>query len=201
MKEVTLQVPDGKKVEWREVNGVTVPVLVDEQQQDNRPVTERIKTFEDAYYALDSEHPLRKEWDALAEAIRQSCFVGKDIVAFLQLRIIAAALNEGWKPEFTEDEYRYYPYFVLYTQKEIDDMDEEDKKELWLFGGNSFTGSSCGLAYSFSDVAWSYSYANFSARLAVKSSELAKYFGKQFIAIWADYACPPAFECAAAKNE
>ena len=200
MKEVTLQVPDGKKVEWREVNGVTVPVLVDEQQQDNRPVTERIKTFENAYYALDSEHPLRKEWDALAEAIRQSVGIGKDIVAFLQLRIIAAALNEGWVPQFTNDEYRYYPYFVLYTQQEMDDMDEEDKKELWLFGGASSNGARCGLAYATSNAAWSASYANYSARLAVKSSELAKYFGKQFIGIWADYACPPAFDCASPKK-
>ena len=199
MKEVTLQVPDGKKVEWREVNGVTVPVLVDEQQQDNRPVTERIKTFEDAYYALDSEHPLRKEWDALAEAIRQSVGIGKDIVAFLQLRIIAAALNEGWVPQFTKGEYRYYPYFVLYTQQEVDDMDEEDKKELWLFG-TSYHGALCGLAVATSYAAWSYSPANDSARLAVKSSELAKYFGKQFIGIWANYACPPAFDCASPKK-
>ena len=199
MKEVTLKVPDGKKVEWREVNGVTVPVLVDEQQQDNRPVTERIKTFEDAYNALDSEHPLRKEWDALAEAIRQ-VGIGKDIVAFLQLRIIAAALNEGWVPQFTNDEYRYYPYFVLYTQQEVDDMDEEDKKELWMFGGNSNSGANCGLASAASDLVWSYSDAYYSARLAVKSSELAKYFGKQFIGIWADYACPPAFDCASPEK-
>ena len=200
MKEVTLQVPDGKKVEWREVNGVTVPVLVDEQQQDNRPVTERIKTFEDAYNALDSEHPLRKEWDALAEAIRQSVSIGKDIVAFLQLRIIAAVLNEGWVPQFTKGEYRYYPYFVLYTQQEVDDMDEEDKKELWRFGGTSNFGSDCGLASANSYIVWLYSYATFSARLAVKSSELAKYFGKQFIGIWADYACPPAFDCASPEK-
>ena len=192
MKEVTLQVPDGKRVEWKEVNGMTLPVLVDDVQQDNRPVTERIKTFEDAYYALDSESPLRKEWNALAEAIRQSACIGKDIVAFLQLRIIAAALNEGWEPQFTDNEYRYYPYFIQYTREEVDKMDEEERKELWLFGGYSNHGSNCGLAYAFSSDVWSNSDANYSARLAVKSSELAEYFGTQFISIWANFACLPA---------
>ena len=59
--------------------------------------------------------------------------------------------------------------------------------ELWLFGGNSNNGSYCGLASSDSSDAWSYSFAFISARLAVKSKELAVYFGKQFIEIWADY--------------
>ena len=121
----------------------------------------------------------------------------KDVVAYMKIRIIAAALNELHEstldefPKFTTDEYRWYPWFYLYTQGEIDKMDEEEKKKLWLFGGDSNNGANCGLAYAYSPGAWSGSDANFSARLAVKSEELAKYFGQQFIDIWSDYISLP----------
>lgn len=116
-----------------------------------------------------------------------------DVAAYLKLRIIAAALNEGWNPEFTEDEYRWYPWFYLYTQEEIDDMTEEKKNEisLLLWGGSANDGSCCGLGCVDSDSAFANSYANCGSRLAVKSEELAKYFGRQFIEIWADYCFKP----------
>lgn len=189
MKEITIQVPDGKKAEW--VDGVLT--LVDETPKDNRPVTERIKTFEDAYRELGEDHQLVYAYkELLSIATREDYLIevfGYDMVSYLKLRIIAAALNEGWEPQFTEDEYRWYPWFTLWTEEELKDKTEEWKKEhsLWLFGGGSNYGSYCGLAYSYSSSAGSYSNASVSARLAVKSKELAVYFGKQFIEIWADY--------------
>lgn len=42
--------------------------------------------------------------------------------------------------------------------------------QLWLFGGYSYNGSACGLAYSYSFDAWSYSNADYSARLAYYGS-------------------------------
>ena len=178
MKEIAIQIPNGKKVEW--VNNVLT--LVDETPKDNRPVTERVKTFEDACRELGDEHPFVKEWH-LGDGL------SADLEAYLKLRIIAAALNEGWKPKFTEDEYRYYPWFYLLTEEEISEKSEEWKKEhsLWLFGGSSSNGAYCGLAFAYSNSAWSHSFAFISARLAVKSEELAVYFGKQFIGTWADY--------------
>ena len=127
----------------------------------------------------------------------QLSYLPKDVVAYMKLRIIAAALNELNEatldefPKFTDDEYRYYPWFCLYTQEEIDNMDEEKKKSLWLFGGYSYYGSSCGLASARSTCSWSQSYSGLSARIAVKSEELADYFGKQFIDIWSDYVALP----------
>ena len=115
----------------------------------------------------------------------------------MKLRIIAAALNELHEttldelPKFKTDEYRWYPWFNLYTQEEIDKMDKEKKKKLWLFGGDSGSGAKCGLAYAYSGSTWSLSDAYLSARLAVKSEELAKYFGQQFIDIWSDYVALP----------
>lgn len=194
MKEVTLQVPDGKAVEWKEVNGVTIPVLVDEPsveaKKDDRPVIERIKTFENAMEELGEDNTFVKEYWAV---VNVEIELSADIMAFLKLRIIAAALNEGWIPQFTDEEVRWYPWFTLWTKEELADKSEEWKKDraLWLFGGDSAVGASCGLASASSYYAWSASYALISARLAVKNEELAVYFGKQFISIWADYVVIP----------
>ena len=184
-KKIEIEIPEGKVAEWKEINGVTTLVLTDEK--DNRPVTERIKTFEDACYELGEENVLVQAYRTAEFNTSGNQNDVSDVVAYLKLRVIAEALNEGWKPQFTTDEYRYYPWFYIYTQKEIDNMYEEKKKNLWRLGGYSINGSSCCLAYANSNFAWSYSYSNVSARLAVKSEELAKYFGQQFIDIWADY--------------
>jgi hypothetical protein len=191
MKQITVQVPDGKDAVWQKVENVgQVLMLIDETNDakiDDRPVTERIKTFEDAYNALGEVNPLCKHYDNM-RYLEDEQLPGKDILAYLKLRIIAAALNEDWTPQFTKDERRYYPYFYLYTQQEIDEMSEDDKKELWLFGGSSYNGAYCGLAYATSNNAvWSTSASYLSARLAVKNYDLALYFGKQFIEIWSDY--------------
>ena len=45
-KKIEIEIPEGKVAEWKVINGATTLVLTDEK--DNRPVTERIKTFEDA---------------------------------------------------------------------------------------------------------------------------------------------------------
>ena len=184
-KTVEIEIPEGKVAKWKEINGVTTLVLVDES--DKRPVTERIKTFDDAMLATGMTIPLDDN---------QLSYLPKDVVAYMKLRIIAAALNGLTEdtidefPKFTDDEYRHYPWFYLYTQEQIDKMDEEKKKKLWLFGGRSAHGAACGLASAYSYYAWSSSRAALSARLAVKSEELARYFGQQFIDIWADYLAP-----------
>ena len=66
-------------------------------------------------------------------------------------------------------------------------MDEEDRNRLVLWGGFAAAGASCGLAYAHSDSAWSASSASVGSRLAVKSSEIAIYFGEQFKELWKDF--------------
>ena len=66
-------------------------------------------------------------------------------------------------------------------------MDEEKRKELVFWGGDAHRGAYCGLAYAHSDTAWSLSYASVGSRLAVKSEEIAKYFGNQFKELWRDF--------------
>ena len=72
---------------------------------DNRPVTERIKTFEDACNELSrrAENGDELAGDILCDYESNNC-KGADITAYLKLRIIVAALNEGWEPQFVEGE-------------------------------------------------------------------------------------------------
>lgn len=187
-KTIQIEVPADKKAEWQEVGGKTVLVMVDEK--DNRPVTERIKTFEDACNELGEDHPMVSVYDALVTRANgeQSLaeWMGKDVVAFLKLRIITEALNEGWHPKFTEDEYRYYPWFYICTKEEYDNLSEEGKRR--CVGRASHAASANGgLVCSGAVNASSYSGANRGVRLAFSNRDLAEYAGKQFIDIWADF--------------
>lgn len=187
-KTIQIEVPADKKAEWQEVGGKTVLVMVDEK--DNRPVTERIKTFEDACNELGEDHPMVSVYDALVTRANgeQSLaeWMGKGVVAFLKLRIITEALNEGWHPKFTEDEYRYYPWFYIYTKEEYDNFSEEEKRRC-VGRAYSFAYAVGGLVYALADYASSYSFPSFGARLAFSNRDLAEYAGKQFIDIWADF--------------
>lgn len=177
-KKIEIEIPEGKKAEW--INGVLT--LVDESEKDNRPVTKRILTFEDARHELGSEHPLVEEYETI------TCRCGglsDDLLAYMKLRIITASLNEGWEPQFTKDEWRYFPCFVLYTQEEIDDMDEDEKSRVVYRsynGAGAFGGVACADAYYDASCA----NANIGSRLAFKSRELAIYAGKQFVELYAD---------------
>lgn len=175
-KKIEIEVPNGKKPEW--VNGVLT--LVDEKPQN---VMERVKTFKDACNELGIEHDkwVQDKKDLGLEA---------DVIAYLKLRIITAALNEGWKPQFTTDEYRYFPWFYLYTQSEIDEMSEEEKSRVVYrsdYNANANGGVACANTHHDS----SYTYTIIGSRLAFKTRELAEYAGRQFVEIWADYVFKP----------
>ena len=179
---IQIEVPVGKEAKW--VDGVLTLVDV----KDNRPITERVKTFEDACKELGEDHKLVKQFKAIEDAISED----REAVAYFKLEIITAALNEGWKPDFTNDkEYRYFPYFCLWTKEEleqkIDKWKDERNLQLWIGGGDSSNGVNCGLAYSYSNNAWTVATAALSARLAYKTNELAIYSGKQFTELWANY--------------
>ena len=145
-----------------------------------KDVRDRIKTFEDAMMALGEEHPLVREWH-LGENL------SPDLEAYLQLRVIVAALNEGWEPQFTEDEERYYPWHWLYTRKEIDNMEASELKERNMVSTEKYQTDYAGFAAAYSSPAPSYSSTALGSRLCLKSDALAEYCGKQFTDIWADF--------------
>ena len=149
------------------------------QTADNRPVTERIKTFADAAKAVGINDP--EDWeDGYSD-------VEPDILAYFKLRIIVQALNEGWKPQFTTEEWRYYPWFWLYTEQEIEDMDEDEKNNRRMMNTGDYVTDYAGFAYAHSHNVPSLTLAHLGSRLCLKTPELATYCGKQFIGIWADY--------------
>lgn len=192
-KTIQIKVPAGKKAEWQEIDGKTVLVMVDEK--DNRPVTERIKTFEDACNELGEDHPMVHVYRALVARTgktEQSLaeWMGKDVVAYLKLRIITEALNEGWHPKFTEDEYRYYPWFYIYTKEEYDNFSEEEKRRR-VGRAINVAYADGGLVCSFVNNASTSPYVNSGVRLAFSNRDLAEYAGRQFINIWADFVFKP----------
>lgn len=166
-----------------------LPELNEEEAQKaaNRPVTERIKTFEDACRELGSDHPMVLAYQNTnlrdPEVEQENC----DIIAYLKLRIVCAALNEGWEPHFTEDEERWYPWFYLWTDEELSEKSDEWKEAHALISTDHYIGEWAGFACAYSDGAPSYTAACVGSRLCFKSEALATYCGKQFISLWADF--------------
>lgn len=149
-------------------------------------IMERIKTFEDALNELGDKHPLvlQYRFNFNNEGGWTDDMYAREFEAYLKLRIITAALNEGWTPQFTEDEYRYFPWFWLYTKEEIAKMNKEERKKVVLFGGNASYSAHAGFALANSTNAPSRTTASVGSRLCFKSSALAEYAGKQFAEIY-----------------
>ena len=185
-KKVEIEIPVGKKAVW--VNGVLT--LVDDKPQD---VTERIKTFADACRELGSDHPFVKAYDGYVSHIHQHDMNDYDLVAYLQLRIITAALNEGWEPQFTKGERRWYFWYDLITKEQYDKLSAEDRSRVVGRGG-FYAGAYYGLVCAVAHNASSYSNTIYGSRLAFKSEKLAAYAGRQFAEIYADFCFKPKSE-------
>lgn len=111
-----------------------------------------IKTFEDACEALgitnESHTPIFDEDEA------------PDEIAYKKLKVIVAAINQGWQPDWSNsDQYKYYPYFNLSS-------------------GSGFSGRGCDFGYSYSSVG---------SRLCFESKEKCLYAAEQFKSIYKDF--------------
>lgn len=186
-KKVEIEIPVGKVAKW--VDGVLT--LVDEKPQD---VTERIKTFEDALDELEvraanGDNKAKMLYDDWHNVTTDS----DDLIAYLQLRIITAALNEGWEPQFTKGERRWYFWYDLITKEQYDKLSAEDKSRVVGRGGY-YAHANYGLVYALALDASSFSYTYHGSRLAFKSEKLAAYAGRQFAEIYADFCFKPKSE-------
>lgn len=123
------------------------------KEEDYEEITDRVKTYEDACKVLGVE-PINEQ-NAKAQGFRS------DEIARRKLETIAAALNEGWKPDWNNtDQYKYYPYFYI----------QENAK------GKGSAGLSCASA----DYTAAYTTADVGSRLCFYASRLARYAGNQF---------------------
>ena len=122
------------------------------KEEDYEEITDRVKTYEDACKVLGVE-PINEQ-NAKAQGFRS------DEIARRKLETIAAALNEGWKPDWNNtDQYKYYPYFYI----------QENAK-----------GAYAGLSCAYTNSAAAYTLANIGSRLCFYASRLARYAGNQF---------------------
>lgn len=149
-------------------------------------VMERVKTFEDACRELGKDHPFVLAYQNTNLRDPEVADDNKDVIAYLKLRIIAAALNEGWKPKFVKGEFRYFPYFSLCSDEDISRMAEDEKSRV-VYRPNYGTYENGGMAYEIAKDGSASFFATFMPLLVFKTSELAEYAGKQFVYLYADY--------------
>lgn len=148
----------------------------DEEGKPNLDDYTSIKTYEDACKALGE--PVFEEPEDMP----------KHIVALMKLETISRALwGRTWKPEPDAEgaKWYYYPLFALYTQSEIDNMDEE--KLGGLLSAYALFGAPAGFGYLYTSHRSSGAVATYGFRLCQETSEKAEYFGKQFLELWAEY--------------
>lgn len=180
MKKIEIEIPDGRRAEW--VNGILT--LVDDAPKD---ITERIKTFEDACEELGNDHPFVRAYKGYTNYISEENKNDIDVIAYLKLRIITTALNEGWKPKFTKDERRWYPWHYLWTESELAKKSDDWKADRHLILAGDYSGDWAGFAYANPYYVSPITGTNFGSRLCLKNEALATYCGKQFIDLWAAF--------------
>ncbi|BFM41690.1 hypothetical protein CFS9_03310 [Flavobacterium sp. CFS9] len=111
-----------------------------------KSIKERIKSFDDVLSELNI---VKSDFDLSCHGLES------DEVAYRKAKLVAKLFNEGWIPDWTnEDEYKYFAYFKM--------------------------GSPSGVGFSYYDCdRWS-ARSLVGSRLAFKSSDLAEYAGKLF---------------------
>lgn len=152
-----------------------------------------IQSYEDACEAL-GETPILTEdrekalcakfpdhWD-----YRQD--MPKHIIALMKLETISRAL---WgrtfqpRPDGEGSQILWYPWFALYTQDEVDRMSDEDRGA--LLAAHASYGAGAGVGCLNADDRSSDANASVGFRLCQETEDKARYFGKQFIKLWAEY--------------
>lgn len=161
-----------------------------EQFSEALPATERVKTYEDAVWELGNDHPLVEA--ASSAEWRFTNSEDKDIIAYLKLRVIVAALNDGWKPQFVPGELRWYPWYEFISKDEYDAMSEDEKQERRCVGRSDYYAVAYGgLVSRMRITPRRHSHAYSGSRLAFKSEALAEYAGKQFAELFANFCFIP----------
>lgn len=145
-----------------------------------------IKTYEDACIALGVD-PINEADESLDDLIVKGIIEPRHI-ALMKLETISRAL---WGKDFEPipdaegSKIYYFPWFYLYTQSEIDNMDAEERGA--LLSASATSGALAGFGCLYTLLRSSYSTAYIGFRLCQETGEKAVYFGKQFIKLWAEY--------------
>lgn len=119
--------------------------------------SKKITSYEDACKVLNIQ-PINEEvFNAFPKEDQRS------MLAYHKLTVITRALNNGWKPNWDDqNEWKYYPLFRYVN---------------------------AGLSFAFTSYAATYTYANIGSRLCFPTSALAKYAAEHFADLYRDYYC------------
>ena len=135
-----------------------------------------IRTYEDACKALGE--PIFEDPNNLPN----------HIIALMKLETISRALwgrNFQPKPDGEGSNVYWYPWFALWTKKEVEDMNPEQRGA--LLSATATNGAYAGFGFLYAIYRSSGAIAIIGFRLCQETEEKAKYFGQQFIELWAEY--------------
>ena len=117
-----------------------------------KDIKERIKTFDDVIRELGDDPEEFKNAISIMEE--------PDEIAYVKLKLIAKALNEGWTPDWSNGEWdKWYPWFKM------DDSSSAGRFS-FIVADAQLSGSAVG------------------SRLCFKSKDLATYAGTQFLELY-----------------
>lgn len=150
------------------------------------------KVFEAAKPTLDDYKTIRTYEDA-CKALGEPIFedpnnLPNHIIALMKLETISRALwGRNWQPQPDAEGNNvfWFPWFALWTKKEVEDMKPEQRGA--LLSANASDGAHAGFGCLSANNRSSAAYAYFGFRLCQETEEKAKYFGQQFIELWAEY--------------
>lgn len=174
-----------KAAKSQEVKDVLAALFCKPENKPTLADYKSIKSYEDACVAL-CEAPILNGVVNYGNDGKEN--LPKHIVALMKLETISRALwGSEWepKPDAEGSKVFWWPWFYLYTQAEIDRMSDEEKGA--LLGGNAFNGAIAGFGCLHTSSRSSSSVADIGFRLCQETEEKAKYFGRQFKELWAEY--------------
>lgn len=151
-----------------------------------------IRTYEDACVALKQDairvDSVNGDTTTVLTNLGARVNIPSHIVALMKLETISRALwgrNFQPKPDGEGSKVYWYPWFALWTKKEVEDMNPEQRGALLSALANG--GASAGFGFLFAIYRSSNAAADIGFRLCQETEEKAKYFGQQFIELWAEY--------------
>jgi len=106
----------------------------------------------------------------------------------MKLETISRALwgrNFQPKPDGEGSKVYWYPWFALWTKKEVKNMNPEQRGA--LLSAVAANGATAGFGCLHANYRSSSALAHLGFRLCQETEEKAKYFGQQFIELWAEY--------------
>ena len=151
-----------------------------------------IRTYEDACVALKQDairvDSVNGDTTTVLTNLGARVNIPSHIVALMKLETISRALwgrNFQPKPDGEGSKVYWYPWFALWTKKEVEDMNPEQRGA--LLSAHAINGAYAGFGSLGAAHRSSAAHATFGFRLCQETEEKAKYFGQQFIELWAEY--------------